>query len=256
MGAQSPEEGEAYTDHLQRCTVCRGLVSQFQAVADLLPDALEEETASPALKQRVLDQARADLDRELPRPAPPMLEEQRRPGGWRWPAWLSPVPAAVFAVLVLAIAGLGAWNVILGVSIGAKDGTLAGQSLLLSQQGLLLAEQRQLLEAIGAGARVSRLTGTEAAPGASAALVQVPGAGSATLLIADLPQPPPGRQYQVWRIAGGTPEDAGTINLTDSRGQLIELAADFFGADAIGVSIEPEGGSLKPTGDIVLLGNF
>ena len=68
----------------------------------------------------------------------------------------------------------------------------------------------------------------------------------------------PGRIYQVWLIEGETPISAGLLNV-DSNGQGIvilnpeETIASF---DAVGISIEPESGSLQPTGDIVMLGKF
>jgi hypothetical protein len=51
------------TNSLELCPVCRQLVNQFQEVAELLPDALEEQEPLPGLKARILDQAAADLER-------------------------------------------------------------------------------------------------------------------------------------------------------------------------------------------------
>ncbi len=60
----------------------------------------------------------------------------------------------------------------------------------------------------------------------------------------------------MWKITGEGPASAGIFGGTDSMEQLVNLPTDFFGADAVGVSVEPRGGSPQPTGDIVLLGNF
>ena len=146
------------------------------------------------------------------------------------------------AVLLLAVVGVGIWNGILWGQVNQRDQTLARQD--------------RLLDAIAAGARISRLAGTEAAPQATATLIQEPGAGSAFLLVEGLPDLPKGREYQVWKITGEGPAGAGIFSGTDSIEQLVILTADFFGADAIGVSVEPKGGSPQPTGKIVLLGNF
>ena len=241
LEAQPPEEREAYLAHLELCDVCRQEVGRFQATADLLPIALEEQDGSPALKGRILAEAAADLPRGE-RLAPEVTPRERIPRRWRWPGWNSPRAVAVMAVLILAIVGVGAWNSILWGKVNQLDQTLA--------------QQDRLLDAIAAGARISRLAGTEAAPQASATLIQEAGAGSAFLLVQDLPPLPKGQQYQVWKITGEGLADAGMFSSTESVDQLVIVPADFFGADAIGVSVEPRGGSRQPTGAIVLLGNF
>ncbi len=146
------------------------------------------------------------------------------------------------AVLILAVVSVATWNVILWDQGNQRDQTLAAQD--------------RLLDAIAAGARISLLAGTEAAPLASATLIQEPGVGSAFLLVNNLPPLPESQQYQVWKITGEGPASAGIFGGANSIEQLVNLPTDFFGADAVGVSVEPRGGSPQPTGAIVLLGNF
>ncbi len=241
LGAQPPEERVAYLAHLELCEVCRQLAGQFQATADLLPSSLEEQAGSPSLKGRIMAEAAADLPRQNRRALEP-LRGERLPRKWRWSGWILPQAAAVMAVLILAVVSVATWNVILWDQGNQRDQTLVAQDRLLS--------------AIAAGARISLLAGTEAAPRASATLIQEPGVRSAFLLVSGLPTLPEGQEYQVWKITGQGPASAGIFSSTDSIEQLVNLPTDFFGADAIGVSIEPRGGSPQPTGDIVLLGNF
>ncbi len=87
-------------------------------------------------------------------------------------------------------------------------------------------------------------------------MIQEPDTGIAFLLVNGLPALPEDQEYQVWIITGKGPASAGIFSSTDSVEQLVNLPTDFFGADAVGVSVEPRGGSPQPTGDIVLLGNF
>ena len=235
LGALAAEERDAYAGHLEPCGFCRRLVSQFRAVTDLLPDALEERTGSAALKGRILAQARAEAPAGARPPAPPHW-------GRPWDRWLSALPAKAIALLVLVIIGLAAWNIDLWVD--------------LRQQGSALGEQRQLLSAVAAGGNIFSLAGTEAAPKASGILVQDPAGGKSFLLLKNLPSLPADREFQIWRIKGNQPVGVGSFGLTSATERLVVVGADFADADAIGVSIEPLGGSLGPTGAIVLLGTF
>jgi anti-sigma-K factor RskA len=238
------EERTAYLNHLELCRICRQLVNQFQEVAELLPDALEEEAPLPSLKERVLAQAAADVAGEARRSPSLLLEERPSRAGWRWFNWLAPVPAGAIATLVLALIGLIAWNVYLSLSV--------------NHQARILVEQSRLLEAIAAGAVVHHIPGTDLAPGARAVLVQEPGSENAFLMVQGLSDLPSNMVYQVWHIGGegAAPMGAGTFSVTDPDGQLITVPADFSNAEALGISIEPRGGSPAPTGDIVLMGEL
>jgi len=242
LEALPSEEGDAYRTHLGNCGLCQQLVGQFQTVADLLPDALEEEPASPTLKERILAQARRELESEAREAPAGLLQRWRVRVSWRWPARITPRPMVAIAILALVVVGLVAWNVIL--------------QLRLDGRGELTSGQLDLIEAIAGGAGVSRLSGTEMAPEASGTLVQVPGEGKAFLLVRNLPRLPSGHEYQVWRIKGKVPASAGTFALADDGDQLITLYTDFSDAEAVGVRVERIGGSPTPTGPIVLLGSF
>jgi anti-sigma-K factor RskA len=242
LEALAAEERNAYQGHLERCGFCRRLVGQFRAVTDLLPDALEEPATTPGLKERVVAQARAELGAEARQSARPPLEKRRGWITWQWPGWLTPVPTATIGLLLLAVVGLAVWSIELSTKLKAQE--------------TALAEQLQLLSAVAAGGGIFSLAGTEAAPDARGLLVQDPAGGKSFLLLKSLPSLPADREYQIWRIKGNQPVGVGSFGLTDRPEQLIILGADFADADAIGVSIEPLGGSLAPTGAIVLLGTF
>jgi hypothetical protein len=240
----TPEENADYLDHLNRCQLCPQLVLQFRETADLLPYTLDEEATSSGLKNRVLTQARADIEGASP---PRQPSSTRAPGAflrWRWPGWLSPAPAAAIAFLLLVVAGLAGWNI-----------ALSGQ---LNAQNSALGQQSRLLESIALGARLVTVPGTDSAPDAGAVLVLDPELGSAYLIVRGLPQPPAGMEYQVWRIGGegDAPQGIGTFGVSRPGGQVVTVTADFSGATALGVSLEPAGGSPAPTGDIVLLGEL
>jgi len=234
------DEREVYLGHLQVCSICRRLASQFQVAATLLPEALAEERGSAGLKRRILAQARLDTPEQVRLVSGPSV---LKPADiWRWlgQSWLTPARIGAVAGLVLLVA-LATWSINL--------------QLRLTEQRTLLAGQSRLLNALAAGAKVSQLPGTQAAPQASATLVQVPRDNMALLIVRNLPRLPSNREYQIWRITGGVPVSAGTFAFSDARERLVTVSADLSSAEAIGVSSEPRGGSVVPRGDIVILGH-
>jgi hypothetical protein len=122
---------------------------------------------------------------------------------------ISPVTSAAMAVLVLAAAGLIAWNVQLSRS--------------LNGQASALAEQSRFLQAIASDTEVHHIAGIGPNSGARAVLVQEPGSEQAFLIVKGLPGLPEWMEYQVWLIGGegSTPLGAGTFSVSDPDGQLV-----------------------------------
>ena len=237
-------ETDDYLEHLRICQVCHRLAKQFQGAADLLSDTLAIESASPDLKQRVLAQASAEAER-TPRSVTPRTDSPPRGLlSWFWPARVSQVPAVAIVVLVIAVLGLSTWNIALRQELSDLD--------------QILLQRQEVINAIVASGQVHEVPGTEAAPEASAVLIQNPGKEDSLLIIAGLASLPAGMEYQIWLIKDedASPIGAGTFSVTDSGAQLVPISIMFSVTDTVGVSVEPTGGSLAPTGDIVLLGKL
>ncbi len=66
------------------------------------------------------------------------------------------------------------------------------------------------------------------------------------LNIADLPQPPSDKQYQLWAIVNTKPVDAGVFDLDF---QKVQRMKDFDAAEAFAVTLEQKGGSQAPNLD-------
>lgn len=102
------------------------------------------------------------------------------------------------------------------------------------------------------------LPGTEEQPGASAQLVIDPISNTALLIVEDMPELPEDSVYQVLLIRGTEHETAETFRV-DTEGEgvlLVHSTEPLQSFDAVGVSIEPDGGSVQRTGEIVLLGSI
>ncbi|PCH91425.1 MAG: hypothetical protein COB86_04880 [Dehalococcoidia bacterium] len=78
--------------------------------------------------------------------------------------------------------------------------------------------------------------------------------GEVLLFVRDMPTIPPHREFQVRSIIDSRAASIGVFKPLRVPDRVVAFAFDFSESDAIGVSIEPIGGSAAPTGDIVLLG--
>ncbi len=95
------------------------------------------------------------------------------------------------------------------------------------------------------------LEGTGAKQGARAELVVLEGDG-AVLMAEDMPPLPEGQTYQIWVIEDDTPEPSGLFEPADGPVAAV-VESPLEGADAVAVTVEPEGGSPQPTSDPMLV---
>jgi hypothetical protein len=74
--------------------------------------------------------------------------------------------------------------------------------------------------------------------------------------VMDLPVPPPDKQYQLWAVSNGKPVDAGVMEVDPSDKSLHEMKS-MEDAQAFCITLEPKGGSAKPTMDeMYVMGNI
>jgi len=103
-----------------------------------------------------------------------------------------------------------------------------------------------------ADARTVQLTGDNRA---AVKLVWSPSRQKAALLAEDLSPVDRSKTYELWAIKGGKPAPVTTFR-PDGRGTLrVAFPADMAGTDAVGVTVEPAGGSAHPTTDVILSSN-
>ncbi|MCC6605037.1 MAG: anti-sigma factor [Anaerolineae bacterium] len=141
------------------------------------------------------------------------------------------------------------------------DETAVAQTTLEAQITELQNELDSVLAAIpfdSSQVYAVTLPGTEDQPGASAELVIDPVSNTALLIVDGMPELPQDAVYQVLLIRGTEHETAETFRV-DTQGEgvlLVHSTEPLQSFDAVGVSIEPEGGSVQRTGEIVLLGDI
>ena len=236
-------------------------------------------TPTPVAKSGLMARVEADL-RAAQQPstrispaAPKATTTPRRkpPADTRRPWWQSLAPAlGAFAALALIASAVAIWQLLGQVgaledrvaqleantgSLQTQIGALENENTSLRQE--LTARDDLLAQFTAPGAvTVSIGDATGENPAAIGALTLNPAADLATLRVSNLPALDPGTTYQAWVIVGETPISAGTFTVDDNgTGTHVlngNIPAQF---DAVGVSLEPDGGSDTPTpGNIILFG--
>jgi hypothetical protein len=145
-------------------------------------------------------------------------------------------------------------------SLSAEVATLSGR--LREAQNEMAGQREQLAGArnveellASPAVRVAELSGKQPAPQAHAMLAYDGSTGRAVVLATGLPPCPEGHAYQLWLIADNEPLPGGTFK-TDAQGRarLSDRLPPNHTAPTFAVTLEREGGVLKPEGDIFLIG--
>ena len=205
--ATDAEETAGVEAHLFRCPSCRQLLAQYRQLNDDLLYTVPPHVAPPRLETRV----RARLPRRSRRPARRFL------------LW------AVGAIVLLFLALLS-----------------RQQQTILHQEDIVQAQATAL--ALSAQGRALPIR-ADAAPEVTGAVYVRRDIAVAVLHVSHLPPPPSGHVYQVWLIRGDERQSGGLFR-PDPSGQatvVIRAPQPLGTYQAIGVTVEPAGGSPAPT---------
>jgi anti-sigma-K factor RskA len=94
------------------------------------------------------------------------------------------------------------------------------------------------------------------APASEGRVLWSPDSRKAVFYARGLPRPPAGKDYQLWLIAGSTPQSEGVFPV-DEQGQATHVLPDLpdpANVTAFGVTLEPAGGRPQPGGPLYLVG--
>jgi anti-sigma-K factor RskA len=240
LGTLSPAERAQVEKYVASHPEARTQLDEMLQAASALPYAAPAAEPPPALKKQLMERVRADAASS----AASQRERTRPLGGWL-------MPALSFASLVVAIAA-----VLWGLSLRGEVLRVQAQTAALQQE---LNSQRTVLAQITSPqAKTFAIAGTQLQPAAHGQVIADASTGSAVLIVSGLQPLAPDRTYEFWLIQGKSAVPAGLFNV-DSEGRAILPVphnATLASYNAVGVSIEPAGGSPQPSKDIVLLGNF
>ncbi|MCU1447301.1 anti-sigma factor [Cryobacterium sp.] len=130
-------------------------------------------------------------------------------------------------------------------------GTFAGQAIYGNPDDQFAQEQAAGLAEINAAPDTQRAS-TETVDGQNTTLVWSGELGLSAIIVDDLPALADDQDYQLWYIGEGDPVPAGTFDSTGSGTVFRVLDGTMSAGDAVGVTVEPSGGSEKPTTDPIV----
>lgn len=211
LDALDPAEREEYERHLAGCDRCQEDLASFWEVTGALAVAADGPAPSPALRERILEDAREEKQNVLP------LESRRR---------VSPVLAAVTAIAAVVAIGLGIYAVSLGNDLDSTRAALRAEE----NASAVLADPAATTVAMQSG---------------SGRLVVAP-TGAAVLVLDGLAGAPSGKTYQAWVVEGQTPVSAGTFEPTDGRA-IVAIPQTVPDGAVVAVTVEQAGGASTPT---------
>jgi anti-sigma-K factor RskA len=211
-------------DDLERAAFERHLVDCAACRAEVASlretAALIAETTATEPPAGLRDRVLADISGV--RPLPPEVPATKRPRRWR-----TGLLAAAAAVVLLA-AGTVVWQQ-----------PWAGETST-TEQVLTAADAESTTLELGE---------------ASATVTHSDSLGRAVIVTDDMPPPPEGKVYQLWLEQ---PDDgmvsAGLMPVDPDQTVLLE--GDAATATAVGITVEPEGGSPEPTSDPIAVFGF
>ncbi|MFE5484038.1 anti-sigma factor [Streptomyces sp. NPDC056527] len=229
LSALDPDEGAMFAAHLPRCEACRQETAEFAATAARLAAATAQAPPT-AMKQRTL--SAIDGVRQLPPRIPVTAPTAVRGGALRRRA--APLALAACLAVAAAFAGLAA---------------LGHQEREKLQERARQAEQRLDDVSSVLAAPDARTVHGRAGNGAFTTVVASDRQNKAVFTANGLPAPAAGKTYQLWLDHQGTMLPAGFIH----QDGTVLIDGDTAHAAAVGLTLEPSGGSARPTTPPLLL---
>lgn len=245
LDALTEEEREQVDVYLAKHPEARAQVDEMRRAASALPRGVSPVQPAPRTKAALMARVAADQR------AHSSAQIQPSPRVSRFESFFRTLSFAAAAIAIV-------WAVALNVQVLRLQGEIAKLNNALVAQSNSLNQIIQKLPQTTAPTTITvALRGTKAQPDAQGQLIADPGSQSAVLVVTGLPPLQPGKTYQVWLIANA-PVSAGLLTVdANGQGVLIITSKESIGSfKSLGISVEPQGGSPQPTGDIVVLSDL
>ncbi|HEV7172101.1 anti-sigma factor [Pedococcus sp.] len=244
VDAIDSDERAAFEEHLAQCPECQAEVASLREAATQL--ATTTETQPPAsLRSAVL--AGITTIRPLPPLDPPVAAN---PAPDAMTAAVEPADTDASVVVPLRRRRRVPWLLAAAAAVLVGIGGLAwspwshtaGSQLTATEQVLRADDAQRLQKTIG---------------GAHATIVRSASLGQAVLIADKMPDAPTGKDYQLWLdIPGQGMVSAGLMPRDAKQPVTVLLKGDARKAIGAGITVEPAGGSPKPTTQPIALFMF
>lgn len=225
VDALEEDERQLFELHIRECDACAQEIAEFHATAATMGAAAHEPPPA-SMKDAVL--AEIDTVRQE-RPVAKVTDLATHRDAW-YQRLLAPAAA------VLAIAVLGMTAII--ANMNERIDTMEQQTGRVAD--VVAAADATIIE-------------MPEVDGASARIVYSAARGEGVFLADGLPAAPGDQVYELWFIDDEGASPAGLFD-ADDRGRVTHVVTgDLTRVDAIGVTIEPAGGSPQPTSDPIMV---
>lgn len=217
------EEARLVAEHLTGCHLCRTELRAYQEVTGQLAHMAPEALPSPELRTRLQERIQG------------LSSTRSQPVHQSVPRFGRLMPLGAIMGLVLIIALLAS-NILLWQRLTTHLEVLTGPL----------------------GMRAITLQNTDVAPQASAFVIISSDGDNGVLVVDEMPPLESGQEYQLWLVRGedNTSGAVFSVDETGYRGMRIQAPESLFAYSAVRITIEPEGGSVMPTGEEVLNGSL
>lgn len=220
LDAVDDVERANFERHLRTCESCQCELSELSATVARI-GAADESTAPPGMRDAVMASI-ARTPQVLPRTHMTDFAEAKR--GSRAVRWLSVAAAS------LAIAGMGAVGY--GVQQHQDVESITAEAQMVAS--VMMAPDAQLRQ-MPMGS-------------ATSTIVMSPSQGEAVMVASNVPTLPSGQVYELWTVdASGDARPAGTWSPAANGSVAVPIQGDLSTTAAVAVTVEPTGGSAKPT---------
>jgi anti-sigma-K factor RskA len=226
LDAIGAAERERFEHHLARCPACDNEVRGLQETATKFAVAVA--AVPPAqLKERVL--TAAARTRQLPPAQPLHARPPERGAGWSREPWVRRLALPLAAACLVAV-------VVLSVFLAMSR----------SQLGTARTQQQQVAAVLNAPG--ARLVSVRTSVGGQATVVVASRLHEFVFTSAGMPGLPSSKVYQLWIMKpDGSATSAGLLAAVRNGSTAPVLASGLAHGDKVGLTVEPAGGTTKPT---------
>jgi anti-sigma-K factor RskA len=219
LGSLDKKEHDKIQSHINQCPQCQAELFAYNETIGLLALAVTQNSPSSRTKYRLLDQIKS--------------QDIRPTLGQTFSRWFHTAPAFSLISLSLVV-------------------------MLLISNLFLYQKYSDLNQMHRHGYSTVLLDGTDTSPNSKGMVVYTNDGKSGFLVVNDLPSLPLGKNYQLWLIKGTDRTNGGFFSVAADGYHVMEITSpdNLTNYDGFGITIEPAGGSPKPTGKKVLGGSF